>query len=302
MFTHLTGQARRVLQLAHQEAFERNHDYLGTEHLLVAMLREGAGAAARVLEACHIDPSELLDALEDGLVPSRRVLTLEKLPLTLAVQRVLERAEDDARQSHRGQACVEHLLLALLEEEESQAAQLLLSHGLTSARCREQLAGKPPAENRDHLVQAEIPARPGGGRDPSARDLEDWITPEVLPREWHPGQTQGFSLVNVQAVENQLRGTQLVLGAVLGAFAMVDMYGWKGIFAGAMLGILAAAFQNSLLGGLFGGLAGFFVGLQYHHLGAWVVICTTLAGVFLGTWLGNAWRVAPPPAPPAPPE
>jgi hypothetical protein len=296
MFTDLTGQARRVLQLAHQEAFERNHDYLGTEHLLLAMLRAGAADVTRIL-GTDIDPRRLLDELDAQLVPAPRLLNLERLPMTPAAQRVLDRACQEARKTLHAQAGLEHLLLGVLEEEDSPAALLLNRAGLTADGCQAQLDGKGPAENRDHLVQTQ-PAAPGS-RDPTADELEDRISAEVLPREWRPARGV-LPQTTVPALENQLRGTQLVLGGVLGAVAMVELYGWYAVPFGILGGTLVAAFQSSFLGCLFGGIAGFSIGMQYRASGPGLVILVTLVGVFLASWLGHGWRV-PPPAPPAPP-
>lgn len=291
MFTHLTGQARRVLQIAHREAFGRNHDYLGTEHLLFAMLHESTGGVRRILETCGVPANALIDELDDELVPANRVLDIEKLPLTGSVQRALHVAQAEASVT-KSQVGLEHLLLGVLQEEDSQAAQILHNWGIDLERARAEVAKRDVAENRDHQVATSLPPIPGTRRDPTPEELEDAITREILPREWRPGQASGLQFVNVQALENQIRGTQIALGAVIGAFAMVDMYGWQGLFGGAMLGILVAAFQSSLLGALFGAGLGFFVGLQHVKVGAWLVGLTTATGAFIGSWLGNVWRVA----------
>lgn len=298
MFTHLTGQSRRVLQLAHQEAIERNHDYLGTEHLLLAMLRESGGAASRVLEECRIPTILLLQDLDAELEPGERILTIEKLPLTLAAQRALQFAREEAQAMHQPETGLEHLLLAILREEDCQAAQLLEHHGLTLEACRGEIARHAVEENRDRLVQTSLPALPGVGRDPTPLELEDRLTPEILPREWKPDVNLPSPLI-VQVMEAQLRGTQLVLGACTGGFAMVEMYGWPALPGGILIGLLVAAFQSSVLGALFGGIAGFFIGFQYRALGAWIVLATAMAGFFVGSWLGNAWRISsmPPSAP-----
>ena len=296
MFTHLTGQARRVLRLAHQEAFQRNHDYVGSEHLLLAMLREGGGEAARLLAGCGVDPDQVAAALDTELRPAIRLLELERLPLTLAVQRVLDNAFAEAERVGQAEAGVAHLLLGILAEYDSQAAQILERAGLSYDRCRQQVEGGGVAENRDRLVQTAAPAIPGSTRDPSAQELEARISVDVLPREWRP--RPGATPVQERAVEAQLRGTQVVLGGILGALALYEMYGWIGVPLGILLGIMVAAFQNSVLGCLFAGTAGFFIGLQYIRDGIWIIFTTTLVGVFLGSWLGHAWRPVHPAAPP----
>jgi len=296
MFTHLTGQARRVMQMAHQEALDRNHDYVGTEHVLMAMLRDGDGVAARVLEACGVALNSLRQELDGELEAGAHSLDLEKLPLTGAVQRMLRFAREEADAMHKTESGLEHLLLGILREEECQAAVLLDHHGVTMEQCRAEIARTVLEPNRDHLIQTSLPAIPGVGRDPTALELEERISREVLPREWRPDSSHLPSAALVRSLEAQVRGTQLVLGAFLGGFAMVEMYGWSAMFGGALIGLLLAGFQSSILGALFGGICGFFVGFQYGSLGAWVVVCATILGFFIGSWLGNVWRLAVPPA------
>ncbi|MFO0967554.1 MAG: hypothetical protein U0793_18500 [Gemmataceae bacterium] len=163
-------------------------------------------------------------------------------------------------------------------------------------RRRQQVEGGGVAENRDRLVQTAAPAIPGSTRDPAAQELEACISVDKLPREWRP--RPGATPVQERAVEAQLRGTQVVLGGILGALALYEMYGWIGVPLGILLGIMVAAFQNSVLGCLFAGTAGFFIGLQYIRDGIWIIFTTTLVGVFLGSWLGHAWRPVHPAAPP----
>lgn len=288
MFTHLTGQARRVLQLAHQEAASRSHDYLGTEHLLLALLREG-GRASRILETCSVPVHMLRDQLDAELEPGHRALDIEKLPLTLSVQRVLQFAGEEARDRHLDEVGQDHLLLGLLREEESEAAQLLEVHGMTLNRCRAEIQRHAQEENRDRLVLTTLPTIPGATRDPSSEELEERLSAQVLPREWHPQMHSG-SVGTVAALEMQLRGTQLVLAGVLGGFILVELYGWRGLLSGVFIGVLLGSFQSSLLSSMAGALGGFFIGFQYINLGAWIVIITTLVGFFLGSWVGNVWR------------
>jgi ATP-dependent Clp protease ATP-binding subunit ClpC len=135
----MTDQVRQVLRFAQEEAKDLYSEYLGTEHLLLGLLREETGIAARLLRARGIDLRRLRREAGD-LVPLNQVCVVEgPRPVTPMAQEVLDRARVEAR--NLPQIDTGHLLLGLLYNGESQAAHLLTSVGLHLEEVRRDVLG-----------------------------------------------------------------------------------------------------------------------------------------------------------------
>ncbi len=137
MYERFTDRARKVCQLANQEAHRLKHDYVGTEHLLLGLVKEKFGVASRVLESLGLGLPEIRREVEklvpyqaDGVVSGR-------LPQTLRVRKVLEGAVDEAQSLHHNYVGTEHLLLSLLRDQENVAGQILQNLGAGFDRVRE---------------------------------------------------------------------------------------------------------------------------------------------------------------------
>ncbi|HBY96022.1 MAG TPA: NDP-hexose 4-ketoreductase [Chloroflexi bacterium] len=138
-FDRFTKKARRVLSLAQEEAQALNHGYIGTEHLLLGLVREGDGVAARVLKDLGVDLPKVRSAVEDIVGRGKRA-TLGRIGLTPRTKRVIELAVEEARRLGHHYIGTEHLLLGLAREGNGIAADVLASLGvsLESVRRRTQ--------------------------------------------------------------------------------------------------------------------------------------------------------------------
>ncbi len=129
-FDRFTKKARRVLALANEEAQALNHGYIGTEHLLLGLVREGDGVAARVLKDLGVDLTKVRAAVEDIVGRGKRA-TLGRIGLTPRTKRVIELAVDEARRLGHHYIGTEHLLLGLAREGNGIAADVLASLGVS---------------------------------------------------------------------------------------------------------------------------------------------------------------------------
>src|SRR5262249_13341498 len=140
MYERFTDRARKVMQLANQEAQRFNHEYIGTEHILLALVKEGSGVAANVLKNLDIDLRkirlEVEKIVQHGPYP---VKADARLPQTPRTKKVIEYAIDEARKLDHNYVGSEHLLLGLLREQEAVAAQVLMNLGLKLDRVREEV-------------------------------------------------------------------------------------------------------------------------------------------------------------------
>lgn len=181
LYAGFSGQARKAVHLAFQEAQRLRNDYVGTEHLLVGILQEGSPGVARLLEACGQSAEELRHKIEVLLPPGEEEVRWELLPLSPDARRSLDAARQEAARLQHASVTPEHLFLALLQQTESTAAHILSHLGLTVDTLRAALEKLPATENRDWMMGAT----PGtyGVRDPSPRDLAAVVSPDVLPSE-----------------------------------------------------------------------------------------------------------------------
>lgn len=128
-FDKFTGRARKVMQLAQEEAQRFQHHYIGTEHLLLGLLGEGEGVAAQVLTRLEVDLEQARQAV-DGIVGRGDHPVSGEVGLTPRAKKVVEFAADEARRLHHHYIGTEHLLLGLLREGQSVGAGVLESFGL----------------------------------------------------------------------------------------------------------------------------------------------------------------------------
>lgn len=141
MFEKYTEKARRVIFFARYEASQFGSPYIETEHLLLGLLREDKALSNRFLRG-HDEVEAIRKPVEDHTVMREKVSTSVDLPLSNEGKRVLAyAAEEAARLSHQ-HIGTEHLLLGLLREENSFAAQLLKERGITLSQIRDELSAK----------------------------------------------------------------------------------------------------------------------------------------------------------------
>lgn len=128
MFEKFTDRARKVINLARQEAERLGHEFIGTEHILLGLVKEGSGVAANVLEILNVDLEKVRLEVEKYVTSSGETKSASSsLPFTPKAKKVLELAMEEARNLDHNYIGTEHLLLGLLRESEGMAAQVLLN-------------------------------------------------------------------------------------------------------------------------------------------------------------------------------
>ena len=139
MYERFTDRARKVMQLANQEAQRFNHEYVGTEHVLLGLIKEGSGVAANVLKNLDVDLRKIRNEVEKIVQAGPDMVTMGKLPQTPRAKKVIEYAIEEARNLNHNYVGTEHLLLGLLREQEGVAAQVLMNLNLKLDEVREEV-------------------------------------------------------------------------------------------------------------------------------------------------------------------
>jgi ATP-dependent Clp protease ATP-binding subunit ClpC len=139
MYERFTDRARKVMQLANQEAQRFNHEYIGTEHILLGLIKEGSGVAANVLKNLDVDLRKIRLEVEKLVQSGPDMVTMGKLPQTPRAKKVIEYSMEEARNLNHNYVGTEHILLGLLREQEGVAAQVLMNLGLKLEEVREEV-------------------------------------------------------------------------------------------------------------------------------------------------------------------
>src|SRR5438477_915115 len=158
MYERFTDRARKVMQLANQEAQRFNHEYIGTEHILLGLVKEGSGVAANVLKNLDIDLRKIRLEVEKIVQSGPDMVTMGKLPQTPRAKKVIEYSIEEARNLNHNYVGTEHLLLGLLREQEGVAAQVLMNLGLKLEDVREEVLNL-----LGHNMEANEGGSGGGG-------------------------------------------------------------------------------------------------------------------------------------------
>lgn len=135
MFERFTDRSRRVVVLAQEEARLLNHDYIGTEHILLGLIHEGEGVAATVLNRSGLSLDELRQAVQAAVGVGEKAPG-GHIPFTPRAKKVLELSLREALQLHHNYIGTEHILLGLIREGEGVAAQVLTQHGVQNEEIR----------------------------------------------------------------------------------------------------------------------------------------------------------------------
>ena len=149
MFDRFTDRARKVMGLARQEAQRFNHDYIGTEHVLLGLVQEGSGVAASVLKNLDIDLRKIRAEVEKLVSNGTTMVTMGQLPFTPRAKKVLELSLEEASNLGHTYIGTEHLLLGLIRENEGIAAQVLRNLKVKLEDVREEvleLLGADPSD------------------------------------------------------------------------------------------------------------------------------------------------------------
>ena len=159
MFERFTDRARKVMALANGEAQRFNHEYIGTEHVLLGLIKEGGGVGANVLKNLDLDLRKVRLEVEKLVKSGPDMVTLGKLPQTPRTRKVIEYAIEEARNLNHNYVGTEHLLLGLMRERDGVAACVLMNLGLNLEETREEVLNLLGAEVESPVVppsQAEI--------------------------------------------------------------------------------------------------------------------------------------------------
>jgi ATP-dependent Clp protease ATP-binding subunit ClpC len=171
MYECFTDRARKVMQLANQEAQRFNHEYVGTEHILLGLVKEGSGVAANVLKNLNIDLDKIRLEVEKIVQPDPAAVAERKLPLTPRTKKVIDFAREEGKNLNHKHVGTEHLLLGLLREQEGVGAQVLMNLGLQLEDVREEtlnlLGHGVPSEEPSvgGKYKSKTPALDGVSRD-----------------------------------------------------------------------------------------------------------------------------------------
>jgi len=152
---NFTDRVRKVLQMAREEAARLHHEYVGTEHILLGLIREGEGVAAAVLTNLNVDLEEIQQKIEETVKKGKAAAAAgPDLPYTSRAKKVLELAMSEARELNHSYVGTEHLLLGLLREEKGIAAQVLTDAGVNLEQARAETL---------RLLGSEMPSTPAAG-------------------------------------------------------------------------------------------------------------------------------------------
>jgi ATP-dependent Clp protease ATP-binding subunit ClpA len=192
MFERFTGQARRVMDLAQDEARMLGHHYIGTEHILLGLIHEGEGVAAQALESLGVSLKTARQQVEKAVGRGQQAAP-ERIPLTPRAKKVLELSLREALQLGHHYIGTEHILLGLIREGDGVAARVLAGLGADLNRVRQQVI------QLLHGSQGGQPASGRGGRQRPPGWRQRGLLPEILDR--------------VESIESQLSAMGQRLGA-----------------------------------------------------------------------------------------
>jgi ATP-dependent Clp protease ATP-binding subunit ClpC len=170
---NFTERVRKVLAMAREEAVRLHHEYVGTEHILLGVLREGEGVATTVLQNLSVELDDVQQKIEEIVARGNASRTTgPDLPYTSRAKKVLELAMSEARELNHSYVGTEHLLLGLLREEKGIAAQVLVDAGVTTESARAETL---------RILGTEVPA-------PAPRPSEDRVMATMVRRPREAGQ------------------------------------------------------------------------------------------------------------------
>ena len=167
MFNRFTERARKVIILAKEEARRFNHDYIGTEHILLGLIREGEGVAAAVLEKMGLNLQTIRLEVEKVVQPGPSTQILGDIPFTPRAKKALELAAEEARALGHNYIGTEHILLGIIREGESVASQVLLNLGLDLERVRNEIMAVLGAATPGFSQQQQQQSAPGKTKTPA---------------------------------------------------------------------------------------------------------------------------------------
>jgi ATP-dependent Clp protease ATP-binding subunit ClpC len=226
MFNRFTERARKILILAKEEARRLNHDYIGTEHLLLALVSEQEGVAAAVLQNLGIDLALVKKETTKLIQPGGQTQIIGELPFTPRAKKVLELSAEEARSMGHNYIGTEHLLLGLLREGEGIASQVLFNIGLDINTARKATAellggtfssesGSTTGSSLSQPANKKTPALNSFGRDLTSLAQKNLLDPVI-------GREKEIERV-IQVLSRRTKNNPVLLGeAGVGKTAIVE--------------------------------------------------------------------------------
>ncbi len=218
MFNRFTERARKVIILAKEEARRFNHDYIGTEHILLGLIREGEGVAATVLEKMGVSLENIRIEIEKLVQPGPSTQIIGDIPFTPRAKKVLELAAEEARSLGHNYIGTEHLLLGLIREEEGVASQVLLNLGMDLSAVRNkvmEVLGSALPGFGAAAAKTKTPALDAFGRDLTELAKENKLDPVI-------GRQKEIERV-IQILSRRTKNNPVLLGeAGVGKTAIVE--------------------------------------------------------------------------------
>ncbi len=184
MKNNFTSRVQKVIRFSKEEAMRLGHDYIGTEHLVLGIIKEGEGIAIKILHNLGCDLIKLKKAIEDSTAPSGGTMTIGNLPLSKRAEKALKMTYIEAKNFKNDVIGTEHLLLSILKEKDSLAAQILLTFNIDYAGCYNELenilAGKPTMPTpKQAPKKTKTPALDHFGRDLTQLAMDGKLDPII---------------------------------------------------------------------------------------------------------------------------
>lgn len=180
MFDRFTDRARKVMALARKEAQRFNHDFIGTEHILLGLVQEGSGVAANVLKNLGVDGTKIRAEIEKHVQSGPSMVTMGQLPFTPRAKKVLELSQEEANELGHNYIGTEHLLLGLIRENDGVAAQVLMDLQVKLEDVKSEvleLLGADVSNSDESSVPSSTPTKAGRSKTPAldsfGRDLTE---------------------------------------------------------------------------------------------------------------------------------
>ncbi len=223
MFNRFTERARKIIILAKEEARRFNHDYIGTEHMLLGLIREGEGVAAAVLQKMDVSLENIRLEVEKLVQPGPSTQIIGDIPFTPKAKKALELAAEEARSLGHNYIGTEHILLGLIREGEGIASQVLLNLGLDLNTLRNEvlellgaaLPSDAPVGATSQQAKSKTPALDAFGRDLTKLAKDNKLDPVI-------NRVQEIERV-IQILSRRTKNNPVLLGeAGVGKTAIVE--------------------------------------------------------------------------------
>jgi ATP-dependent Clp protease ATP-binding subunit ClpC len=177
-----TDGVKRVMQLAREESARLGHNYIGTEHLLLGIIKDGKGKAVTVLTNLGLSLETVKQSIEDYVATSGGTMTIGEVPFTPRAKQILEVAANEAKEMKTQFVDVEHLLMALLKDKEGVAAQILAAFGVDYKAAYEEavavIEGKS-SSRKEKGKKSKTPFLDHFGRDMTQAAKEGKLDPVI---------------------------------------------------------------------------------------------------------------------------